>query len=86
MGSKLTNGFGLYDMHGNLYEWVADWYEQHLGYDPQTDPTGPTTGSSRVRRGGYWAYYARVCRSANRSYSHPSYRDSGVGFRLARSP
>lgn len=86
VGSKLPNGFGLYDMHGNVWEWVADWYEQHLGYDPQTDPTGPTTGSARVYRGGFWNYYALYCRSAIRYSHHPGSSNVTRGFRLARSP
>ncbi len=85
VGSKLPNGYGLHDMHGNVYEWVADWWEFYLGHDPVTDPTGPATGSSRVFRGGYWGIDARFCRSAGRYYNTPSDRDDDFGFRLARS-
>lgn len=85
VGSKLPNGFGLHDMHGNLWECVADRWQEHLGFDPQTDPTGPTTGLFRVLRGGYWNSHAGYCRSASRD-SFPSIPDNNFGFRLARSP
>jgi len=86
VGSKLPNGFGLYDMHGNVWEWVADWYEEHLGFNAETDPTGPATGSYRVLRGGGWYNDAHYCRSAARYSFFPGTRSYGVGFRLARSP
>lgn len=85
VGSKLPNPYGLYDMHGNVYEWVGDWHETHLGTDPDQNPTGPASGSYRVARGGYWSHYARGCRSAGRSHKTPSYRSFVYGFRLARS-
>jgi len=86
VGTRLANDFGLYDMHGNQYEWVADWYTTHLGWDPVTDPTGPTSGSGRVTRGGYWYYVAQNCRAAFRHDHSPSQRYYDVGFRLASSP
>ena len=75
---------GLFDLHGNLYEWTHDWYE---GYDTKlaSDPSGPATGSSRVNRGGGWDNDAAHCRSANRFTVDPSYRSSNYGFRLALS-
>jgi formylglycine-generating enzyme required for sulfatase activity len=85
VGTKLPNSFGLYDMHGNLWEWVEDWYEGHLGFDPETDPPGPTWGTERVARGGSWSNGAGSCRSASRVSSDPSYRYGTFGFRLARS-
>ena len=86
VGTKLPNPWGLYDMHGNLDEWVADWDNtEPPGTGAQTDPTGPTSGSYRVFRGGSWYDYARHCRSAYRYYNTPSYRNYGLGFRLARS-
>jgi formylglycine-generating enzyme required for sulfatase activity len=85
VGSKMANGFGLYDMHGNLWEWVQDWFTAHLGFNPQTNPAGPASGSYRVGRGGNWEYYARNCRSANRGRNPPSSRHVYSGFRLARS-
>ena len=84
-GSKQANPYGLHDMHGNLWEWVEDRWQAHLGYDPVVDPAGPATGSYRVGRGGYWLYFARVCRSANRGGSYPSDRNNSLGFRVARS-
>jgi formylglycine-generating enzyme required for sulfatase activity len=87
VGSKQSNPYGLFDMHGNLFEWVADWYTSSLGTSAQTDPTGPTSGSARVLRGGLWYGYSQYCRSADRSYGSPSSRGDygGIGVRLARS-
>lgn len=75
---------GLFDLHGNLYEWTHDWYE---GYDTKlaSDPSGPATGSDRVSRGGGWGDVAADCRSAHRSTGVPSYRTYVYGFRLALS-
>lgn len=84
VSTKAANPFGLYDMHGNLYEWVQDWYGAYSA-GAQTDPTGPGTGSYRVVRGGYWNLDARGCRSAFRLYYVPTGRSNGIGFRLARS-
>ncbi len=84
-GSKDPNAYGLYDMYGNVFEWVQDRFQYHLGTSPVTDPTGPLTGSSRVFRGGSWNFYARSCRSATRYYNAPDYRHYYPGFRLARS-
>ncbi len=85
VGSKLANGFGLHDMHGGVLEWVQDWHAGHLGNDPQTDPTGPPVGTSRVWRGGGWGFCARDCRSAKRGDDVPGGRESILGFRLART-
>ena len=85
VGSKLPNDFGLYNMHGNVLEWVQDWYESSLGTDPQTDPTGPTWGSVRVVRGGCWLSLALNCRSATRRYWGPFDIRDIIGFRVARS-
>jgi formylglycine-generating enzyme required for sulfatase activity len=82
----VANGFGLYDMHGNVWEWCMDWFaEDYYRQGPSVDPTGPATGSFRVERGGGWSYDARVCRSAIRSRGTPSGRFDGLGFRLLRT-
>ena len=81
----MPNAWGLYDMHGNVYEWVQDWYGDYPA-GPVTDPTGPATGNDRVLRGGSWSGDARDTRSANRgSFYYPGYRDGDIGFRVARA-
>jgi formylglycine-generating enzyme required for sulfatase activity len=84
VGGKAPNAWGLYDMHGNVYEWCADWYGSYPG-GSVTDPRGPNSGSSRVIRGGSWSDTARGCRSAGRGGWDPSYSLSIMGFRLALS-
>lgn len=85
IGTKRNNPFGLYDMHGNMYEWVNDWFTTHLGTAPAVDPTGPTTGDYRVLRGGGWPNDSMYCRSANRFNTTPDDYDYYIGFRVARS-
>ena len=74
-------------MHGNVWEWVQDWYgKDYYGQSPTRNPEGPaSSGASRVLRGGGWSNVARGCRSANRAGIPPADRDGDLGFRLARS-
>jgi formylglycine-generating enzyme required for sulfatase activity len=86
---KAPNAWGLYDMHGNVWEWCQDWtsdeyYEECHRQGVVSDPQGPATGSSRVLRGGGWYRRAVLCRSAIRSSDAPGYRSDDLGFRLVR--
>ena len=83
VGSYPANAFGLYDMHGNLWEWCNDWYGTYGG--TVTDPVGAGAGYYRVIRGGFWSSLAQNCRSANRNYYYPNYSVNYFGFRPVRS-
>ncbi|HHW97195.1 MAG TPA: formylglycine-generating enzyme family protein, partial [Oligoflexales bacterium] len=88
VAQKAANPFGLYDVHGNVFEWVYDWFDP--GYyqtcdEGCEDPRGPDEGLHRVVRGGSWGYYAGFVRAAFRNFGGPDHRDVGVGFRLART-
>jgi len=84
VGTKLPNNFGLFDMSGNLWEWVNDWYGSYSVDDPN-NPVGPGSGSCRVVRGACWGSDASDCRSAYRNNFDPSGRGSGAGFRPVRT-
>ena len=85
VASLKPNPNGLYDMHGNVWEWVQDWWD--TARPPNAvDPTGPAQGSSRVLRGGSWYYSPQVLRSAQRGVNWPGLRFYGIGFRLVRTP
>ena len=79
----IPNAWGLYDMHGNVYEWCWDWYDSYGG--DITDPVGASSGSYRVIRGGDWYSIAQHCRSAHRAYDSPNNSYDGIGFRFVRS-
>ncbi len=78
------NAWGLYDMHGNVWDWCIHW---HGDYPARavTDPRGPDSGTGKIRRGGSWFGGGHLCRSAQRNYGHPASRYRTTGFRLVRT-
>lgn len=85
-----ANGYGLYDMHGNVSEWCSDWRDRNFGSanaaDDAIDPVGPDTGTRRVFRGSYWGDSSRYCRTAYRAHDEPGFTSNDVGFRVVVVP
>ncbi|MBM3277398.1 MAG: formylglycine-generating enzyme family protein [Candidatus Handelsmanbacteria bacterium] len=84
VGLKLPNNWGFYDMHGNAWEWVQDWYGDYETAGGFIDPQGNLEGVYRVTRGGIFIAPAKAQRSASRDAGHPWYQEGGAGFRLWR--
>jgi formylglycine-generating enzyme required for sulfatase activity len=83
VGQYAANTWGFFDMHGNVYEWTADWYQIAYPGGTVTDPTGPASGSTRVHRGGAWYDAGASLRSARRLFGPPGVRNNSLGFRLS---
>jgi formylglycine-generating enzyme required for sulfatase activity len=87
VGLKASNGLGLHDMAGNVFEWVNDWYSaDYYASAPAVNPAGPSTGTHRALRGGGWGVGALNCRSSYRYFDRPFIDSAAHGFRVARNP
>ncbi len=87
VGQLKPNAWGLYDMHGNVFEWVQDWYDKnYYRQSPPNDPQGPSTGNLHVLRGGSFLHYQCVMRCADRDRRYPQLRLDSVGFRVVLLP
>lgn len=86
VGKKRPNGYGLYDMTGNVWEWCSDWYSDSYNKCPSSNPQGPSTGTSRVDRGGGCLSSSKECSVYNRDSSFPAFYSNYIGFRLVCTP